>query len=238
MTSGLPLPTPPRARRYTRSSALMALLLALILVACALWVDRPLTIWINATVPESLDKLFDRVGRLGDPGVYIAVALGLYIYALNGMKRGWTCRIKCGFERIARGSLLMLMTMAAGGVVTWLLKRTVARARPEELLDHGIYGMGKWFAGSPFDSFPSSHTQAAFAVSGVIAILAPRWRWPVLTLAAMVAISRVINRDHYLSDVCVAAFIALTCAATLAPIVLSEKNRWPLRAPWRWWKKA
>ncbi|MFQ6688931.1 acid phosphatase, partial [Bordetella pertussis] len=39
------------------------------------------------------------------------------------------------------------------------------------------------FAGNPFNSFPSSHTQMAFAVAAVLGILAPRWRWPALALA-------------------------------------------------------
>ncbi|CAM4433048.1 phosphatase PAP2 family protein [Bordetella pseudohinzii] len=230
MTTGVPLSPP---LRPIRGKASLALLLLLVL-ACTLWLDRPLTLWLDAHVPEGLNTAFDRIGRLGDPGLYVLVGLGLYIWSLNGLARGWHCRFEAGFDRIARGSLLLLATMSAGGIVTWLLKRVVARARPEELLDHGIYGLGKFFAGKPFDSFPSSHTQAAFAVAGVIAIVAPRWRWPVLTLAALVALSRVINRDHFLTDVVTGALVALGCAAALAPRILGKQYQWPLRAPWRW----
>ncbi|WP_227746493.1 phosphatase PAP2 family protein [Bordetella bronchiseptica] len=145
---------------------------------------------------------------------------------------GWTC------EKIARAGMLLLATLTAGGLATWVLKNVVARARPEVLLDDGIYGMGRMFAGNPFNSFPSSHTQTAFAVAAVLGILAPRWRWPALALAALVAISRVINRDHYLSDVCAAALIAVVAAYAIKPYVLSPRYTWPLRAPWRWRKRG
>ncbi|AZY51742.1 phosphatase PAP2 family protein [Bordetella avium] len=236
MTTGVPTPSQ-RTSRLARG-ATGALALALLLLACAIWLDRPLSLWLNVNVPPALDKAFDRIGNLGDAGLYVAVGLICYIWALNGLARGWSCPFKSGFDRMARGSLLLLATMTVGGIITWLLKRLVSRARPEALLDHGIYGLGQVFAGKPYDSFPSSHTLAAFAVASVIAILSPRWRWPVMTLAVLVAASRVINRDHFLSDVCVGALIAICCAVLLAPRILDTRYHWPLRAPWRWWKAS
>ncbi|WP_242697926.1 phosphatase PAP2 family protein, partial [Bordetella holmesii] len=224
----------PPMRPLSGKTALLALLA--LLAAGAIWVDRPLAIWLNGNVPEDVNIAFDTIGNLGDAGIYVVLALGLYIWSLNGMARGWHCYFKAGFENIARASVLLLATMAVGGGVTWLLKRVVARARPEELFDHGIYGLGGLFAGKPFDSFPSSHTQAAFAVAGVIAIVSPRWRWLALTLATMVGVSRVINRDHFFTDVVAGAAVALSCAVLLAPVILSKDRQWPLRAPWRWRK--
>lgn len=235
MTPGIPLlPPSPVARRHP---AWRLAVTALLLLACALWIDRPLTLWIHGHVSPTLDRVFDYIGLMGDAEFSLVPALLLYIWSLNGLARGWHCPWQAGFERSARGALLLMLTMAMGGVITWLLKRLVSRARPEELLDHGIYGLGSWFSGGPYDSFPSSHTQAAFATAAVLAILAPRWRWPVLTLAALVGLSRLINRDHYLTDVLTAATIALCCAAFLAPRVLDSRARWPLRAPWRWFSR-
>ena len=138
---------------------------------------------------------------------------------------GWTC------EKIARAGMLLLATLTAGGLVTWVLKNIVARARPEVLLDDGIYGMGRMFAGSPFNSFPSSHTQTAFAVAAVLASwrragAGRRWRWPRWWRSAGSS-----NRDHYLSDVRAAALIAVVAAYAIKPYVLSPSHTWPLRAP-------
>ena len=72
----------------------------------------------------------------------------------------------------------------------------------------------------------------------VLGILAPRWRWAFLSLAALVAVSRLVNLDHYLSDVMTAAGIAFAVAHGLAPRVLGSKYQWPLRMPWRWWRRG
>ncbi|MNT56643.1 PAP2 superfamily protein [compost metagenome] len=120
-----------------------------------------------------------------------------------------------------------------------VLKRSVARARPELFFEQGIYGLGESFSRvQHFNSFPSSHTYAAFAVAVVLGILAPRGRWVFLLLAVLVAASRLVNLDHYLSDVMTAAGIAVLVGHVLAPRVLGRKYQWPLRAPWRWLKKA
>ncbi len=133
---------------------------------------------------------------------------------------------------------VMLSTMAVGGLVVLVLKRSVARARPELFFEKGIYGLGESFSRVQlYNSFPSSHTYAAFAVAVTLGILAPRWRWVFLLLAVLVAMSRLVNLDHYLSDVMTAAGIAVLVGHVLAPRVLGAGYQWPLRAPWRWWKK-
>ncbi|WP_313692804.1 phosphatase PAP2 family protein [Achromobacter mucicolens] len=219
--------------------ALLAGALALAAAACALWVDLPLAIWIQQSVSAGVDQSFEWVGELGESGHYIAMALAFYVIGLVGLARGWRNPLRVSYAAMARGSLLMLSTMAVGGLVVLVLKRTVARARPELYFEQGIYGLVESFSrAQQFNSFPSSHTYAAFAVAVVLGILAPRWRWIFLLLAALVAISRLVNLDHYLSDVMTAAGIAVLVGHYLAPRVLGSKYQWPLRAPWRWWKKA
>ncbi|OZI46160.1 acid phosphatase [Bordetella genomosp. 5] len=232
-----PLPTPPLAeppRMPAWRGGLTVCVVLAAMAASAHWIDQDFTLWIHAHVSPAVNDTFEWIGELGDPDVYLAAALAAYVLSLMGLQRGWNCPVRFGFDRIARVCVLLMATMATGGIVTWLLKRIVARARPEELLDDKFYGRGDLFAGEPFDSFPSSHTQAAFAVAAVVAIVAPRWRWPVFAVASLVAASRVVNRDHYLSDVVGGAMIAIVCAALLAPRVLSARYQWPLRAPWRW----
>ena len=219
--------------------ALLGAALALAAAACALWIDLPLAVWIQKSVSEGVDQSFEWVGELGESGHYIVMALAFYVVGLVGLARGWRNPLRVSYAAMARGSLLMLSTMAVGGLVVLLLKRTVARARPELFFEKGIYGLGEAFSrAQQFNSFPSSHTYAAFSVAVVLGILAPRWRWVFLLLASLVAISRVVNLDHYLSDVMTAAGIAVLVGHVLAPRVLGSAYQWPLRAPWRWWKKG
>jgi len=211
---------------------------ALVLLMMSRWVDLPLTLAIERYVPEQVNAVFHQIGDLGDSEGYILAGLLLYIVSVVGVLRGWSCPVRAGFERLARYSMLLLSTMAIGGLITLLLKKLVSRARPEVLLEQGWHGLGVPFSGDPYDSFPSSHTLTAFAVAAVIGQIAPRWRLPLLLVAAVVAASRVINRDHFLSDVTAAAFIGIMVAHYLAPYILGERYRWMLRAPWRWWQRG
>ncbi|MFY3547759.1 phosphatase PAP2 family protein [Achromobacter insolitus] len=217
---------------------LLGCALALAASACALWVDLPLAVWIKQSVSDSVNLSFEWIGELGESGPYIGVALAFYVIGLVGLARGWRNPVRMSYASMARGSLLMLSTLAVGGLVVLVLKRSVARARPELFFEKGIYGLGESFSRVQlYNSFPSSHTYAAFAVAVVLGILAPRWRWVFLLLAVLVAMSRLLNLDHYLSDVMTAAGIAVLVGHVLAPRVLGATYQWPLRAPWRWWKK-
>ncbi|EHK65889.1 phosphatase PAP2 family protein [Achromobacter arsenitoxydans] len=237
--AGFPVPDEYRNPYPASVWALLGAGLALAAAACALWVDLPLAVWIQKSVSKGVDQSFEWVGELGEAGHYIVMALAFYVVGLVGLARGWSNPFRMSYAAMARGSLLMLSTMALGGLVVLVLKRTVARARPELFFEQGIYGLGESFSrAQQFNSFPSSHTYAAFAVAVTLGILAPRWRWVFLLLAALVAISRLVNLDHYLSDVMTAAGIAVLIGHVLAPRVLCSKYQWPLRAPWRWWKKG
>ncbi|WP_183004544.1 phosphatase PAP2 family protein [Achromobacter sp. UMC71] len=223
----------------TRAWLLAGVLLAVAAGASALWIDLPLAIWIRQSVSDGVNESFEWIGAMGESGRYIGVALAFYIVGLVGLARGWRNPVRMSYASMARGSLLMLSTMAVGGLVVLVLKRSVARARPELFFDKGIYGLGESFSrAQQFNSFPSSHTYAAFAVAVVLGILAPRWRWAFLSLGALVAVSRLVNLDHYLSDVMTAAGIAIAVGHLLAPRILCSRYQWPLRAPWRWWKKG
>jgi len=208
--------------------------LALLLLLMSRWVDLPLAWAIEKHMPPVVNEVFDYIGYLGDSELYILPALFVYVAALVGIRRGWTCPVRAGFERLARYGMLVVSTMAVGGLITLVLKKLVARARPEVLFEQGWYGLVEPFTkGHDYTSFPSSHTLTAFAVAAAIGEIAPRWRMPALFLAALVAISRVINRDHFLSDVTAAAAIGIMVAHYLAPYVLDEQRRWMLRRPWR-----
>ncbi|WMD20517.1 phosphatase PAP2 family protein [Achromobacter seleniivolatilans] len=236
---GLPVPDEVRNPFSRLTWLLLGLALALVAGACARWVDLPLAIWIKQSVSDGVNESFEWVGQLGESGPYIGVALAFYVIGLIGLARGWRNPLRMSYASMARGSLFMLSTLAVGGLIVLVLKRSVARARPELFFEKGIYGLGESFSRvQQFNSFPSSHTYAAFAVAVVLGILAPKWRWLFLSLGVLVAISRLVNLDHYLSDVMVAAGIALLVGHVLAPRVLGSKYQWPLRAPWRWWKKA
>ena len=205
--------------------------------ASALWLDLPLATWLRGHVSPGVDTSFAWIGYLGDSGKYIVVGLAFYIVGLLGAARGWPNPLRMRYEHDARQPAAAVHHGRGrpGGAAAEARRG----ARPALYFEQGIYGMGEAFSRAQlFNSFPSSHTYAAFSVAVVLGILAPRWRWAFLSLAALVAVSRLVNLDHYLSDVMTAAGIAFAVAHWLAPRVLGSKYQWPLRVPWRWWRRG
>ncbi len=224
----------PRPRTWPRWT-LPALV---VLGALAYWVDLPLAQLLHRETPPHIDDLFEDIGDLANTDLFVVGALLVYggsLWRLRGDKAGRFLGI--GYDRWVRGSLLVIATMAIGGIVTLLLKQLVARARPEVFFENGFYGLGLPFSGDPFNSFPSSHTLTAFALAAALAHLLPRLRWPLFLFAAAVGISRLVNLDHYLSDVVTAAIVGIVAAGWLAPRVLDPQRDWAARLPWRWRRK-
>jgi undecaprenyl-diphosphatase len=70
---------------------------------------------------------------------------------------------------------------------------------------------------------PSGHASTAFAAALAVGLAHPRLRWPLLALAALVALSRVWLGVHYLTDVIAGAALGAAVAAGLWLVV---RYRW------------
>jgi undecaprenyl-diphosphatase len=87
-----------------------------------------------------------------------------------------------------------------------LLKPMIGRLRPCHVLD-GINLLVNCGGGK---SMPSSHAANSFGQAVLFALLFPRWRWPLLIFAALVAMSRVTVGVHYPFDIVVGAMLGAT----------------------------
>ena len=118
--------------------------------------------------------------------------------------------------------LIPLIALAAtasffvASAVNFVLKDLVSRDRPPEAIGFdALVGV----PGSP--SFPSGHAMTAWATATAVAVLAPRMRWPVIALAALIAFSRVYLGVHFWLDVLVGSLLGLAIGVAFA---------WPLRS--------
>lgn len=102
------------------------------------------------------------------------------------------------FKRLEYASLAMLATAQ----VTLLLKLVVGRERP---------------SGKNFRSFPSGHTSHSFAVATIVNTLyGPIPGIVTYTCASLVALSRIQDDAHYLSDVIFGAALGIVIARGFA----------------------
>jgi membrane-associated phospholipid phosphatase len=115
-----------------------------------------------------------------------------------------------------RRALLLVGAPALSGVAAEVLKLAFRRLRP--LASDGEYAFRALSDGT-FSTrglaFPSSHAMVAFGAAAILAYLYPRARWVWFTLAAGCALTRVLARAHYLSDVVAAAIAAVAITAWL-----------------------
>ncbi|MGH6821797.1 MAG: phosphatase PAP2 family protein [Methylocella sp.] len=111
--------------------------------------------------------------------------------------------------------------VAAG--ISNLVKHAVGRPRPK-FMHAGNLELSP-VAGSGWDSFPSGHATASFAVATVLAAKFPRWRWVILPLAIAIAASRIVRGSHFLTDVAGGAAIGYVIGSVVA-------------RPWREWRAS
>jgi membrane-associated phospholipid phosphatase len=126
---------------------------------------------------------------------------------------GWCADLRCrrGYPLVALAATASFF-LASG--LNALIKDLVDRSRPPLSMDlDALVGV----PGSP--SFPSGHAMSAFAVAAAIAVLAPRTRWAVLGLAAVIAFSRVYLGVHYWIDVLAGAGLGFAIGVGIAALV-------------------
>lgn len=115
-----------------------------------------------------------------------------------------------------RRALLVAGSPALTGILCELMKLVLRRERPEAHAGDYIF---RAFSERPFSTgglaLPSSHTMVAFGAAMALSSLFPRAKWLWFALAAGCALSRVLARAHFLSDVVVGAAAAIAAAAWL-----------------------
>lgn len=110
-------------------------------------------------------------------------------------------------DDLRKTALMSLESYCINGVIVTGMKLFFARARP-------LTGEGPstfhWFSfKNNQHSFPSGHASSAFAVASVIAGQSDSFLVGAVSygLASLVAISRVTNNEHWLSDVVAGSFL-------------------------------
>ena len=163
-------------------------------------IDRQAFLFINhALAHPALGFLFECITRLGE-GWYTGIAAGLF-FALYDRKGLW------------RHLPLIVLSMTLGGALNGFLKNLADRPRPLKEFADLISTGGEWVnvVGYPLKnwSFPSGHTQTAFAAGAYIAFAykSPAVKTAALATALLVGISRMAMGVHFPLDVLAGAAV-------------------------------
>ena len=207
--------------RFAPVAAFFLSLCALILAFTGLfeW-DAPLTRFIRSLNDVQRDHLANPwLAQLSDIGDRLGNGESLVILSLVLLTVGYGFKTsqwkEAGWQSLIAHGLAALSAN--------ILKHTIGRPRPKFM--HAGNLEFSPASGSGWDSFPSGHASASFAVATVLAIKFPRTKWPILAVAAMIAASRIVRGSHYLTDV--AGGAALGCVMGMIAA-----------HPWREWRTS
>lgn len=143
---------------------------------------------------------------------------------------------------LALSARLAFVFVAVGGsgLIITIVKRIIARGRPRFFDEFGAlhFQFPSWSA--HYASFPSGHSQTAFAAALALAFLFPRWRGWLVAAAFLIAYSRLAVDAHYFTDVVVGSawgawFTLMTREwfARRGLVFQPGAERRPFALPWR-----
>ena len=158
-------------------------------MAVGLWLDAPVARMAHRAAIDR-DHFGNQVFKMaGDWRFALAVALALIAWHRDS----W------------RPAGLLALSALLGGALYTVIKWTAGRQRPVVLIDPLAFNpfINGWvgFLDEPNMSFPSGHTTLAFATAATLGICIKRWRYAFYALATVVAVERVWENAHYVSDV-------------------------------------
>jgi undecaprenyl-diphosphatase len=172
--------------------------------------DNDLARWFAGERTSSLNEVAESMTLLGETLTVIALAtvtaLAVWLWQRN----------------IRHVLFVALATSGVSGIYILAATEDPRPRPPVKVLDPGL---------DPTASFPSGHVAAATALYGLIVVLvwtyARRARWwvsPLLLLPLLVAVSRLYEGAHHLSDVLTSLVFATTWL-TVAAVTLLPRDR-------------
>ncbi|MDI1352061.1 MAG: phosphatase PAP2 family protein [bacterium] len=94
-------------------------------------------------------------------------------------------------------------------LVGLILKVSLSRARPDLWFSQGLFGFYWFTLGHSYWSFPSGHTITVVSLAAGLGCLYTRYFFAFLSLALLIALTRVLLYYHYLSDVMTAFYLGI-----------------------------
>jgi undecaprenyl-diphosphatase len=200
------------ASRLTASLTLICSCAALLIMFMRfLEFDAPLTRYVRSLNEFYVDHLSNPwLANLSDIGNEVGRGESLLAVSVVLLLAGYAFRR----PSLTDAGWWTLIAHAVAGVVNTAIKHFVGRGRPKFM--HTDTSIFLPFGGKGWDSFPSGHAMAAFAVATVLAVRFPRARWILIVTALAVSASRLFRASHFLTDIIAGAVLGVLIGAVVA----------------------
>ncbi len=191
----------------------IVLALALAALSLAFAYGDPIAIAWQRRLPGWFQMPFEYLDYFGWSGT-ILWPVGIAILLLYAFERlDVPRRARATITIIQLRLFLVFLGVGAPGLTVSIVKRVIGRLRPWAFDSQGhlAFDPNAWTVEAA--SFPSGHATTAFAAAVVLAALWPRARVPLLLLAALAALARIVLDAHYTSDAIGGAIVGSLGAA-------------------------
>jgi len=160
--------------------------------------DKNVRNWIDTDVNQFDDNFWRAFEHYGVIEYAEIGAIGTYAVGLFGNHGGT--------RKLGR---MMFQSLSYSGLTAMFIRMIAGRKRPPLTSNHTDF-IG-FTSNNRFQSFPSGHTTVAFAFSTVLAEYfdSPWSRIGFYGLAGLAATERIINNEHWLTDVILGALIGI-----------------------------
>jgi len=203
------------ARTTHRPLTWMTVYAAALIVLGYVGLDRPLALWLKAQVGGEFEGFLKTVTHLGLAGLWLVPSGLLWIAIMLAWRAAPLLEIRTRLGRAAWIPAFVFLSVAVSGLINLALKSGLGRYRPRALFEDGIYGFAPLTHGYLTNSFPSGHTQAAFAAMTALMLVFPRYDALFMLVAVLVAASRVLTTVHFLSDAVMGAWLGVVVTVLL-----------------------
>ena len=203
-----------RGEGHRRLDAFVILLTIAVIITVAVNVDA----WAARAVgglSAGVRAAFNEITYLGLSGYMFTLSGLTLLVALLARGRGRGAGFDRACQFLAERAGFLIAVLAVSGLASQVLKHLFGRARPSLIDMVGPFHFDMMALKSTYASMPSGHAVSAFAMAVALGWMAPRLRWPLLILALLIAISRVVISAHYPSDVIAGATLGAACAIML-----------------------
>jgi len=187
------------AQRFLRAICSTYFLLSWVILAALsfVFIDKSLALFVHHHLNHLVDNIATDFTFLGYSGKYIIVFAIMFLAGRFVVKK----------PTLAKAGLLLLLAVIVPGLFCDILKMLLGRARPDMLYQHGMYGFYFLQIHARLWSFPSGHSTTIAGVMVALSLLLPRFWWAFISVAVIVALSRIIVAAHYLSDVMIGLYL-------------------------------
>ena len=215
---------------FSKKTYFLSITLTVFLILISyFFLDRDVATFFLANI-DTYEPIGDTISIVGESHWYLATGLlGFLFFKYYKKNRLYEQRF-----------LFLLYINLFSGIISLLLKWLFSRIRPWGLRpghdEYGFLAFQNWdmpflekmkyhfytLFESPttYSSFPSGHTTTVFAVVTYLSILFPKYIYLWLSLAVVVAGSRILANDHFISDLFAGAMIG-----TVATLFLYSKMK-------------